>query len=70
MAGNKVTIKIPQELYMKLKKIILNTGFSSVTELIVYSMRDIAAGGDLESSQLTPKEVERVRERLKVLGYL
>lgn len=67
---DKVTIKIPKELYDKLKAIIDNTGFSSVTELIVYTMRDIAAGGKLDDNSLTPKEVEKVRARLKALGYL
>ncbi|MFQ5647615.1 MAG: ribbon-helix-helix domain-containing protein [Candidatus Aenigmatarchaeota archaeon] len=65
----KVTIKIPKDLYDRLKRIVKNTGFSSVTELIVYTMRDIAAGGSFDD-QLTPKEVEKVRARLKALGYL
>ena len=68
---SKVTIKIPQELYKKLKEIIEGTGFSSVTEFITYAMRNIASGGKLkENDNLTTEEIKRVRERLKKLGYL
>ncbi len=68
---NKVTIKIPRELYEKLLEIIENTGFSSVTEFMVYVMRNIVSGGKLEGKdQLTQEEVEKIRERLKKLGYI
>jgi len=68
---NKVTIKIPRELYKKLKNIIKDTGFSSVTEFIVYAMRNIASGGRLKSrDQLTGEEIRKVRERLRRLGYI
>jgi len=68
---NKVTIKIPRELYKKLKDIIKDTGFSSVTEFIVYAMRNIASGGRLKGrNQLTEEEIRKVRERLRKLGYI
>lgn len=66
----KVTIKIPKELYEKLKMIIENTGFSSVTEFIVFTMRMIASGGRVKEDKLRKKEIEKVRKRLKKLGYL
>lgn len=67
----KVTIKIPRELYRKLKKMTEGTGFSSVSEFIVFVMRSIASTGDLrEADQLTSEEVKAIRERLKRLGYL
>ena len=68
---NKVTIKIPRELYNKLAEIIEDTGFSSVTEFIVYAMRNIVSGGRIkDEDKLTEEEVKKVRERLKRLGYL
>jgi hypothetical protein len=69
---DKVTIKIPRELYGRLVGMIKGTGFGSVTEFIVYVMRDLAAGGRLREPQegLTPREVEAIRKRLKALGYL
>lgn len=69
--SNRVTIKIPKVLYESLKKQIEGTGFSSVTDFIVYVMRDIAASGNLhEDTSLTKKEIGQIRERLKRLGYI
>ena len=67
----KATIKIPKPLYESLKKQIEGTGFSSVTDFIIYVMRDIAASGKLqEDTSLTKKEIDQIRNRLKALGYL
>jgi len=69
--ADKVTIKIPRELYEKLREMIEGTGFSSVTEFIVFVMRSLASSGKLkEEDQLTNEEVEAIRERLRRLGYL
>ena len=68
---NKVTIKIPRELYRKLKVMIRDTGFSSASEFIVFVMRSIASGGEIGGEdRFTADEVRAVRERLKKLGYL
>ena len=68
---DKVTIKIPRELYRKLSQMVIGTGFSSVTEFIVFVMRTLAAGGEIElEDKLTAEEVRKIRERLKRLGYL
>ncbi len=68
---DKVTIKIPRELYEKRREMIEGTGFSSVTEFIVFGMRCLASSGKLkEEDKLTDEEVEAVRERLRRLGYL
>jgi hypothetical protein len=67
----KATIKIPRPLYESLKKVIEGTGFTSVTDFIIYVMRDIAASGKLnDDTLLTKKEVNQIRKRLKSLGYL
>ena len=67
----KVTIKIPRELYRTLKNMTEGTGFSSVTEFIVFVMRSVASTGDLkEQDALTAEEVRSIRGRLKRLGYL
>jgi Arc/MetJ-type ribon-helix-helix transcriptional regulator len=68
---DKVTIKIPRELYEKLKHMVEGTGFSSTTEFIVFVMRTLASTGILkEGDKLTEKEVQIIKERLKRLGYL
>ncbi|MHC1605630.1 MAG: ribbon-helix-helix protein, CopG family [Candidatus Methanofastidiosia archaeon] len=68
---DKVTIKIPRELYEKLQTMVEGTGFSSVTEFIVFVMRTLASGGKMdEEDKLTEKEVQIIKDRLKKLGYL
>lgn len=68
---NKVTIKIPRELYRKLSQMVADTGFSSVTEFIVFVMRTLASGEEMpEADRLTAEEIRVIRERLRRLGYL
>lgn len=67
----KVTIKIPRELYDRLAGMVDPTGFSSVTEFIVFVMRSLASGGEFAGpDRLTDDEVRTIRERLRRLGYL
>jgi metal-responsive CopG/Arc/MetJ family transcriptional regulator len=71
MTAEKVTIKIPRELYQHLKQMIKDTGFSSVNEFIVFVMRTIASGSEMKKEDnLTAEEVNAIRGRLKKLGYL
>lgn len=68
---DKVTIKIPRELYQSLGQMIKGTGFSSVNEFIVFIMRTLASSGAIRGEdKLTAEEVRAIRERLKRLGYL
>ena len=72
---DKVTLKIPRTLYEKLQKIIKGTGYSSVTEFVVYVLRDLVSSDDFikrndEISELTEKEIKAIRKRLRNLGYL
>lgn len=68
----RVTIKIPEPLYQRLRKIIDGTGFASVTEFVVYVLRDLAAAHDAHDTGAEPTEAEMrvIIERLKSLGYL
>lgn len=68
---NKVTIKIPRELYQKLSQMVAGTGFSSVTEFMVFVMRTLASDrGITPEDRLMAEEVRRIRGRLRRLGYL
>jgi Arc/MetJ-type ribon-helix-helix transcriptional regulator len=67
---DKVTIKIPRELYETLQKMIEGTGFSSTTEFIIFVMRTLASTGKIkEDDKLTEKEVQIIKDRLQKLGY-
>ena len=68
---DKVTIKIPRELYQKLAQMTEGTGFSSVTEFITFVLRNLASSGAIKGEdKLTEEEVTAIRERLRRLGYL
>jgi hypothetical protein len=68
---DKVTIKIPRGLYQSLGQMILGTGFGSVTEFVVFVMRNLASSGEIKGEdRLTDEEVRAIRERLRRLGYL
>ena len=68
---NKVTIKIPRELYLRLRRMIAGTSFSSVSEFIVFVLRSLVMGGEIKGEdRLTAEEVRAIRERLRKLGYL
>lgn len=69
MGKDRVTLKIPRPLYEKLKSIIEGSGFSSVNEFVVYVLRDLISGSK-EKEELSPEEIEAIRQRLKNLGYL
>ncbi len=69
--SDRVTIKIPRKLHEKLKDMIADSGFSSVTELIVYVMRSLASEKKIaEDGRLSAEEVRAIRARLVKLGYL
>lgn len=80
-----VTIKIPRPLYEKLQVIITDSGFHSVTEFVVYVLRDLVsteaaatrerdeqeeAPPPRSDKELTTEEVRIIRKRLQDLGYL
>ncbi len=81
-ADSGVTLKLPRPLYEQLKQVIQGSGFHSVTEFVVYVLRDLvshheripskAAAGDVEANvePLSPEEIEAIRKRLASLGYL
>jgi metal-responsive CopG/Arc/MetJ family transcriptional regulator len=67
----KVTIKIPRPLYDNLNEIIGDSGFNSVTEFIVYILRDLLSSRSISKEpSLSKNEIEAVKKRLKSLGYL
>jgi len=73
----KVTIKIPRILYNRLAEIVAGSGFNSVTDFVIYVLRDLASARDMDNplaakdeKELSKEEIEAIRKRLKTLGYL
>ncbi|MDP8213645.1 MAG: hypothetical protein P9M10_00475 [Candidatus Euphemobacter frigidus] len=72
-SNNKATIKIPRNLYNNLKTLIDGSGFDSVTDFVVYILRDIASTPRLSANEdrlWDKREIELVKEKLRQLGYL
>jgi Arc/MetJ-type ribon-helix-helix transcriptional regulator len=68
---DKATIKIPRQLYNRLRSLIEGTGFDSVTDFVVYVLRDVASYEVSDDrAALSKEELEMVRKRLHSLGYL
>jgi len=74
---SKVTIKIPRILYNKLSTIVSGSGFNSVTDFIIYVLRDLLSTSNSssisdksETNGLSKEEISAIRKRLKSLGYL
>ncbi len=65
------TISIPTPLAEKIKKRIKGTGFTSLSSYATYVLREIIAGTEEETEEAFSKEdEEKVKERLRALGYL
>ena len=62
---NYTTITIPKALYEKISKMIENTGFSSVSEYVVFVLRETMA--DISKKNESKSEVVK---KLKALGYI
>jgi Arc/MetJ-type ribon-helix-helix transcriptional regulator len=68
----RITIKIPKPLYLKIKDVIKGSSYNSVTDFIIYVLRDVVSVKVSQDKQqgLTRREIGIVKQRLKSLGYL
>jgi Arc/MetJ-type ribon-helix-helix transcriptional regulator len=68
--GEKVYIAISKELYEKCKQFIEEQGgFNSVEEFVEFILNEVLSKEGTEGIQLSEEE-EKVKERLKALGYI
>lgn len=64
------TISLPIQLNDKLKELIKETGFNSVSSFVVYILRQIVSEGIDEKTGFSKADEEKVKDRLNSLGYL
>jgi hypothetical protein len=70
-SNGKVTIKIPRPLYNKIAQAIAGKGYNSVTDFVVYVLRDLVAGSESAGTDTyRATELEKVRQHLRALGTL
>ncbi len=68
--GETSTISIPTPLYKKLEERIEGTGFDSVSSYATYVLREVISGEEEEEEPYSKEDEEKVKERLRALGYL
>jgi len=69
MDKDKVQISISKELYDKALKFIKEQGgFNSVEELVEFLLREVLT--EEERVELSKEDEEKIKERLRALGYI
>jgi len=62
---DRVTIKIPRQLYNQLRQFAVDAGFSSVNELITFAMRTLATdSGKTDHRRLLDKSLPTLGNKL------
>jgi len=64
------TVSIPTPLFKKVAERIKGTGFTSVSSYVAYVLREIVAEEEGEEEPFSEEDKERVKERLRALGYI
>ncbi|RLG75486.1 MAG: hypothetical protein DRO23_03755 [Thermoprotei archaeon] len=66
------TVSIPITLYNRIKNLIENTGFTSVSQYVTYVLREVVSAHEEARYRepFTEEDKKRILERLRRLGYL
>ena len=69
------SVSIPVPLFRKVEERIKGTGFTSVSSYVTYVLREIIAEEerqepDEDDSPFSKEDEERVKDRLRALGYI
>ena len=66
------TISIPTPLANKIKERIQGTGFNSLSSYVTYVLREVISNveEDEQEEAFSKEDEEKVKERLRALGYL
>lgn len=71
MADEKVKINISKEIADKIKKRIEGAGFDSIDSYVEYVLSEVLSEmGEEKDEELSSEDEEKVKERLRALGYL
>ncbi|MFH1785860.1 MAG: ribbon-helix-helix domain-containing protein [Candidatus Micrarchaeota archaeon] len=64
------TVSIPVPLHNKLKEQIKDTGFTSVSDYVVFVLRELLTDEKEEKETFNADDEKKIKDRLKALGYL
>ncbi len=71
--GKYTTVSIPVTLYNRIKELIKDTGFTSVSQYVTYVLREVVAAHEearASKEPFTEEDKRRIIEKLKRLGYI
>ena len=71
--NDKATIKIPRPLYNKIATVIADGSYNSVTDFVVYVLRDLVTSHELAQnahSDTPDNDTDVIKRRLRKLGYM
>jgi len=71
--GRYTTVSIPVTLYNRIREMIRDTGFTSVSQFVTFVLREVVASMEREKSEgqvFTEEEKRMIIEKLKRLGYI
>ncbi len=77
--NDKATIKIPRPLYNKIASVIADGSYNSVTDFVVYVLRDLVTSHELSHNTRTETknnhgdaetDTDAIKRRLRKLGYM
>jgi Arc/MetJ-type ribon-helix-helix transcriptional regulator len=63
-------VSIPTSLYKKIEELIKGTEYGSVSSYIARILRESLAKDESAARAFSKEEEEKVKERLKALGYI
>ena len=64
------SVSIPTSLYKKIEETIKGTDISSVSSYVAKVLRENLTKEEENKEVFTPEEEEKIKERLKALGYI
>ena len=73
MTNKNITISLPEELEEKLKNKIKETNFDSISDYLIYILKQVLEKETESSRKEQPyseEEEQAVKNRLKELGYI
>lgn len=70
--GKYTSVSIPKTLFNRIKKLIEDSGFKSVSDYVTYVLREVVAMHESERYEepFSEEDLEEIKKRLKALGYI
>ena len=70
MENESIDISIPAELFKQIEEKIKDTDVASVQDYVIKVLKGSLTEGGKEEEGLSKEEEDKVKERLKALGYM